>query len=106
MPKPGGFGAGIVFLPQKKNERQKCKETVERIIAHQGQRLMGWRLVPTETEKADIGPGARATEPHIEQLFIAAGDGLARAADRDEVMFLLQLGTGPRRSTAAPMVAT
>ena len=29
--------------------------------------------MPTETEKADIGPTAKAGEPHIEQLVIAAG---------------------------------
>ena len=39
--------------------------------------MVGWRLVPTQTEKADIGPSAKAGEPHIEQLVIAAGKKLA-----------------------------
>jgi glutamate synthase (NADPH/NADH) large chain len=76
LPTPGRFAAGIVFLPKDAAERAKCKQTVEEIIAAQGQRLVGWREVPTETEKADIGPSARAGEPHIEQLVIAAGKGL------------------------------
>ena len=34
-------------------------------------RLLGWRIVPTDAKKADIGPTALAAEPAIEQLFIA-----------------------------------
>ena len=33
--------------------------------------------MPTQTEKADIGPSAKAGEPHIEQLVIAAAKGLS-----------------------------
>jgi glutamate synthase (NADPH/NADH) large chain len=53
---------------------------VEQIVAEQGQRLIGWRIVPTDAKKADIGPTALAAEPAIEQLFVAAADGLAGEA--------------------------
>ncbi|MCH7726664.1 MAG: glutamate synthase subunit alpha, partial [Planctomycetes bacterium] len=76
LPEPGRFGAGVVFLPTIATERDTCKQAVEQIIVEQGQRLVGWRMVPTETKKADVGPTAQAAEPHIEQLFIAASDGL------------------------------
>jgi glutamate synthase (NADPH/NADH) large chain len=77
LPAPGQFAAGIVFLPMDEAERTKCKEVVNQIIAAQGQKLVGWRQVPAETEKADIGPTARAGQPHIEQLIVAAGKGLS-----------------------------
>ena len=76
LPRPGRFAAGIVFLPTHDTERRVCKETVERIIAEQGQNLVGWRRVPVNSEGADIGPSARAVEPVVEQLFIAAAEGL------------------------------
>ncbi len=57
---PGKFAAGIVFLPTDAAERERCKEVVERIIAEQGQTLVGWRQVPTRPKEADIGPTARA----------------------------------------------
>ena len=76
LPPPGQFAAGIVFLPTHDDQRAKCKKAINDIIAAEGQRLVGWRKVPTETEKADIGPTAKAGEPHIEQLVIAAGGGL------------------------------
>jgi glutamate synthase (NADPH/NADH) large chain len=77
LPAPGEFAAGIVFLPTDEKERAKCKSVVEEIIKQQKQKLVGWRKVPTETNKADIGPTARAAEPYIEQLIIAAGKGLS-----------------------------
>ncbi|MCA9247815.1 MAG: hypothetical protein KDA42_11885, partial [Planctomycetales bacterium] len=65
LPEPGKFAAGLVFLPTIDAERAHCKATVEKIIAQQGQRLVGWRNVPTEAKKADIGPTALASEPVI-----------------------------------------
>jgi glutamate synthase (NADPH/NADH) large chain len=76
LPDPGCFSAGNVFLPTIPAERQACKRAVEQIVADQGQRLIGWRKVPTQSEKANIGPTAKAGEPVFEQLVIAAGAGL------------------------------
>ncbi len=76
LPEPGKFGAGIIFLPTEDDQREKCKSTVNQIISEQGQRLVGWRKVPVDPDAADVGPTARSAEPHIEQLFIAAADGL------------------------------
>jgi glutamate synthase (NADPH/NADH) large chain len=77
LPGPGEFAAGLVFLPQDADERAKCKSVVEELIQQQKQRLVGWRKVPTEGTKADIGPTAKAGEPYIEQLVVAAGKGLS-----------------------------
>ncbi|MEZ6151959.1 MAG: glutamate synthase large subunit [Pirellulaceae bacterium] len=76
LPAPGRYAAGLVFFPKEPSQRAHCKETLERIIAEQGQRLLGWRIVPTDAKKADIGPTALAAEPAIEQLFVAAADGI------------------------------
>ena len=76
LPAAGRFAAGLVFLPTRKDERAHAKQVVERIIAEQGQRLVGWRRVPTDADGADVGPSARAVEPIIEQLFVAAREGL------------------------------
>ncbi len=77
LPAPGQFAAGVVFLPRDEGQRAKCKKVVDELIASHGQRLVGWRTVPVDTVKAGIGPTAKAGEPHIEQLVIAAGDGLS-----------------------------
>jgi glutamate synthase (NADPH/NADH) large chain len=84
LPEPGRFAAGVVFLPTLEKERAFCKAAIERIVAQQGQRLVGWRRVPTDAKGADIGPSAAATAPAIEQLFIAAADGLTAEAAQTE----------------------
>ncbi len=76
LPEPGKFSAGLVFLPTIDSEREECKRVVEEIVAAQGQQLVGWRKVPVRPDEADIGPTARAAMPVIEQLFIAAEEGL------------------------------
>ena len=76
LPERGRFSAGLVFLPQDSGEREFCKQTIEKLIADAGQRHLGWRSVPQETDYADVGPTARASEPVVEQLFVAAADGL------------------------------
>ena len=76
LPEPGRFGAGVVFLPTIDTERDKCKQAVEQIVAEQGQRLVGWRRVPVQPDQADLGPTAVAAMPVIEQVFVAAGNGV------------------------------
>jgi glutamate synthase (NADPH/NADH) large chain len=77
LPEPGRFAAGIVFLPTDDTERATCKSTIEAIIEEEGQVLVGWRAVPTDADAADLGPTARAAEPVIEQLIVAAAADVA-----------------------------
>ena len=76
LPEPGRYAAGNVFLPTDDQEREHCKQTVAELCAAEGQTLVGWRKVPVRANDADLGKAARASEPVIEQLFIAAADGL------------------------------
>ena len=89
LPEPGRFGAGIVFLPRIKSERDRCQAAIEQIIREQGQRLVGWRKVPQQPDIADVGPAARDGEPHMEQLVIAASDGL-HGDDFERQLYLIR----------------
>ncbi|MCR9207891.1 MULTISPECIES: glutamate synthase large subunit [Rhodopirellula] len=77
LPEEGKFSAGLIFLPTDEAERKICKDTIARLIEETGQKLIGWRDVPQETDAADVGPTARQSEPVIEQLFVGAADGLS-----------------------------
>ena len=101
LPPPGQVAAGIVFLPKLEAERAKCKRSVEEIIAAQGQRLVGWRAVPTQSDKADIGPSARAGEPHIEMLILAAGKGLSGDAFERQLYLIRKQASHRLRTDAA-----
>jgi glutamate synthase (NADPH/NADH) large chain len=75
LPSPGKFAAGIIFLPTDPAERERCKAVVAEVCAEERQVLVGWRVVPINAAAADVGNSALDAAPHIEQLFIAAGDG-------------------------------
>ena len=74
LPEPGTYGVGNVFLPQDKKERAHCKTVFEEQIKVAGQVLLGWREMPVDPHGADIGSAAHAAMPHIEQLFVGAGE--------------------------------
>ena len=84
LPEQGSYGVGNVFLPTDAGERETCKRLLEREIGNAGQRLLGWRELPTDPDRADIGNAARAAMPHMAQLFIGAGSDGGLAGDEFE----------------------
>ncbi|HEB91393.1 MAG TPA: glutamate synthase large subunit [Deltaproteobacteria bacterium] len=78
LPERGAYASGLVFLAVDADERKKQIEIVEAAIAAEGQRLLGWREVPTDPDA--IGEIARAGMPAIRQIFIAAAEGLDQPA--------------------------
>src|SRR5262245_53277031 len=72
LPPAGSYGAGLVFLPVEKDARAAIRAFVERIVAEEGQRVLGWRPVPTSP--ASIGVGAATVAPVFEQIFVGTGD--------------------------------
>ena len=69
LPESGGYGVGMVFLPQDEPLRRQCEGLFESIIREEGLRFLGWRDVPVKLEY--VGALAQKTLPHIRQFFIA-----------------------------------
>jgi glutamate synthase domain-containing protein 2/glutamate synthase domain-containing protein 1/glutamate synthase domain-containing protein 3 len=78
LPERGAYASALLFMATDRAERQKQIEVVESMIAAEGQRLLGWREVPTNPDA--IGRIARSGMPHIRQLFVAAAPGLDQPA--------------------------
>jgi len=76
----GNYGVGNIFLPQDDKQRQHCISLVEKTVKNEGQRLIGWRDVPVDAIKADVGDTARNSQPVIKQLIIASAKGLDNEA--------------------------
>src|SRR5215472_18249661 len=74
LPAPGHYGVGLVFLPRDPSERAECQAMLERIVAEEGQRVLGWREVPTDDSA--VGPSARSVEPTFKQIVIGRADSL------------------------------
>ena len=69
LPNAGEYGVGMVFLPRDPMPRTWCENLLEKVIAEEGARFLGWRDVPVNSDA--IGVQARRTEPVIRQVFIA-----------------------------------
>src|SRR5712691_1876696 len=76
LPGPGEYGVGMLFLPQDPAQRLECEKIFADIVTEEGQRLLGWRTVPTNNNS--LGATARNAEPFIRQVFIGRN---ARLAD-------------------------
>src|SRR5215510_8019546 len=58
LPELGKYGVGLVFLPRDPEQRSRLEALIARIVDEEGQRLIGWRDVPTDD--SPIGPSAVA----------------------------------------------
>jgi glutamate synthase (ferredoxin) len=74
LPAAGQYGVGMVFLPTGAEGRAACERIVEETIRVEGQRVLGWRDVPTNG--TTLGPSARGSQPVIRQIFVGRGEGL------------------------------
>jgi glutamate synthase domain-containing protein 2/glutamate synthase domain-containing protein 1/glutamate synthase domain-containing protein 3 len=74
LPPPGRYGVGVVFLPNEPERRAELEALIEARIRGEGQRVIWWRDVPTDDRYA--GESARASQPYIRQLLIAAAEDL------------------------------
>ena len=78
LPELGQYGVGMVFLPHAKDQRKACEQVMEKIVAEENQRVLGWRDVPVDS--SPLGRLARETQPVIRQIFIGAAPRLDEAA--------------------------
>jgi glutamate synthase (ferredoxin) len=94
LPDPGEYGVGMIFLPPDRDERRRCERALEEIIAGEGQRLLGWRKVPTDNMY--LGETAKTYEPFVRQVFIGRGEGV-----EDDMAFERKLYVIRRRAENA-----
>jgi len=74
LPAPGRYGVGMLFLPQDAQSRATCERLFEDAVAQEGQKILGWRDVPTDNES--LGATAKAAQPVIRQVFVGRGPDL------------------------------
>ena len=73
VPEPQTYALGMVFLPQKLNQRTHCVEVFEEELHRQQLEIIGWRDVPTNIDV--VGKIAKKTLPNIKQVFVKDASG-------------------------------
>ena len=71
LPEAGAYGVGMCFLPVDPDMRRQVMNLAAEVVAECGQKLLGWRDVPTDA--GSLGRSARAVQPHISQLYVGRG---------------------------------
>lgn len=93
-PKLGHYGVGMLFLPHDEELRSKQEALLTQIIEEEGQRLIGFRTVPTRDDM--LGKSAKEAKPFVRQVFIGRAEGV-----RDELAFERKLYVIRRRAELA-----
>jgi len=88
LPALGAYGVGMLFLPQDEDARLTCMRLIEDIVGEEGQKLLGWRKVPTNHD--GLGPAAKSVEPAIWQVFIAPGASTAQLDAFERKLFVIR----------------
>ena len=63
LPGPRYYGVGMLFMPTDEALRQDFEQRVEQIALEEGQRVLGWRTVPTDGSTSAPPPRAPAGGP-------------------------------------------
>ncbi len=88
LPAQSRYGVGMLFLPMDETRRAVCEKRLESIIQAEGQHLLGWRTVPTDSGK--IGQLARASQPFIRQVLIGASDDIADTISFERKLYVIR----------------
>jgi glutamate synthase (ferredoxin) len=88
------YGVGMVFLPTDAKRRAECEKLFSRIAAEEGQKVLGWRSIPTNN--ASLGKTALLGEPVMRQVFLARNPKLS-----DDMAFERKLYVIRRRAENA-----
>ena len=94
LPEPQAYGTGLVFLPRDEAQRAECMRIFEESIAAEGQKLLGWRDLPTNN--GNIGKTAKASEPEIRQIFIGRGEDVEDERSFDRKLYVIRKVTENR----------
>jgi glutamate synthase (NADPH/NADH) large chain/glutamate synthase (ferredoxin) len=98
LPERGQYGVAVCFLPKDATRRAKLEAMLELNVRIEGQRVLGWRDIPVDTDH--VGETANATRPVMRQLIVEAGPGFESDQDAFErklyvIRRICELAAGP-----------
>ncbi|MGK7924359.1 MAG: glutamate synthase large subunit, partial [Spirulina sp.] len=88
LPEAGFYGVGNIFSSPNPEARKRGREIFERVVAEEGQKVLGWRNVPIDN--SDLGATAKASEPFMEQVFIQRGENVADEPSFDRKLYVIR----------------
>ncbi len=91
IPEPGCYGVGMIFLPRDPEALVACRNALEEAVEEKGHHLLGWRKVPVDPTVP--GAAARAVEPSVEQMVVAASREMDMETFERELFLIRRVAT-------------
>ena len=88
LPEKGNYGVGMVFAHRYDDFRKTQKDTFEKIVQQEGQKILGWREVPIDT--TTIGETAKAVMPRFIQVFIGKDASITDELDFERKLYIIR----------------
>lgn len=88
LPEAGEYGVGMLFLPHDEELRNKQEAQLAQIVEEEGQRLIGFRTVPTRDDM--LGKTAKAAKPFVRQVFIGRAAGLSNDMEFERKLYVIR----------------
>ncbi|GAB4226696.1 MAG: glutamate synthase large subunit [Stanieria sp.] len=78
LPEVGEYGVGMIYSSPDPVKREEGRRVFAEIVAEEGQKVLGWRNVPTDN--SSLGNTAKSSEPFMQQVLIQRAPNLDEAA--------------------------
>jgi len=88
LPEAGQYGVGTIYASRDAAVRENSRRVFEKIVAEEGQKILGWRDVPTDN--SSLGETARLSEPFVQQVFIERTGEFADEAAFDRKLYAIR----------------
>ncbi|KAM3089971.1 glutamate synthase large subunit [Phormidesmis sp. 146-35] len=88
LPDPGQYGVGMIYGSPDPVQREKGRRIFEQIVAQEGQKVLGWRDVPTD--HSSMGETAKSSEPFMQQVFIDRAADLANDLAFERKLYVIR----------------
>jgi len=89
LPEQGQYGVGMIYSSPDNDLREKGRRVFEKIVAEEGQKVLGWRDIPTDN--STMGNTAKSSEPFMQQVFIQCATNIDEAAFERKLFVLRKL---------------
>ncbi|MEA5464391.1 glutamate synthase large subunit [Leptothoe sp. PORK10 BA2] len=88
LPAAGHYGVGLIFTSPDAAVRAESRRRFESVAAQMGQKVLGWRDVPTDN--SSLGATAQNSEPFMQQVFIERAADLADDLDFERKLYVIR----------------
>ena len=89
LPGPGEYGVGMgVSAGSAATAQKECRKRIEDVVKEEGQKFLGWRMVPTSN--ASLGETAKAAEATPAQFFIGRNSKLQDDMAFERKLFVIR----------------